>query len=150
MVYSVNNRIYRISDRENGYFGRWERALAKAYYERMDIVLVEFGEDYQNCVIGDFRPSIVISKTEYNMCSPVMQVIPLTKQLKAVDKEYHVFVDCNDCEGFQSSGMCLVEQITTIDRRQVKRKIAKVTDDGLIAKISHAVREHLGVGGEVV
>lgn len=121
----------------------------KSYYKWMDIVLVDFGEDYNNCVIGNFRPAIVISNTEYNRHSPVMQVIPLTKQLKAVDRDYHVFLDCNDCNGFDESGMCLLEQITTVDRRQVRRKIASVTVEATKLKIESALIKHLGLRGEV-
>ena len=131
-------------------YGRALAAMRKPFYERMDIVLVDFGDGYGNCVVGDFRPAVVISKTDYNMHSPVMQVIPLTRQLKAVDKEYHVFVDRNDCDGYEDSGMCMVEQVATVDRRQVRRKIAKVTDAGLVEKIDTALRLHLGLAGEAV
>ena len=145
MIYSVNNRSYRSSDNNVDIFGNAAQSLIHPYYERMDIVLADFGEEYENCVVGDFRPAVVISKTSYNTFSPVMQVIPLTKQLKSVDKEYHVFVDRDDCEGFEASGMCLVEQITTIDRRQVRRKIASVKTPGLIDKIDSAIKNHLGL-----
>lgn len=112
-----------------------EDKKSKSYYERMDIVLVDFGEDFDSCVIGDFRPAIVISKTSYNKNSPVMQVLPLTKRLKAIDKDYHVFIDRMDCKDFEASGVCMIEQITTVDRQQVRRKIAEVTEPRLIAKL---------------
>ena len=115
------------------------------YYERLDIVLVDFGLDYESSVIGDFRPAIVISNTNYNRYSPVMQVLPLTKKLKSVDKPYHIFVDRLDCEGFHASGVCLVEQITTVDRKQVRRKIARVVDGGLAAKIEAAILNQLDI-----
>ena len=145
MIYKINHKTYRNSDSDAEIFGSAKQSLLHPYYERMDIVLADFGEEYENCVVGDFRPAIVISKTSYNMFSPVMQVIPLTKQLKAVDKEYHVFVDRNDCDGFEASGMCLVEQMATIDRRQVRRKKAHITAPGLMSKIESAVRFHLGL-----
>ena len=119
--------------------------MSKPYYERMDIVLVDLGEDFESCVIGDFRPAIVISKTSYNKTSPVMQVLPLTKRLKAIDKDYHVFIDRMDCKDFAASGVCMIEQITTVDRQQVRRKIAEVTEPRLIAKIDAAILEHLDI-----
>jgi len=130
--YSVRNDYMRTED-----------TISRASYERMDIVLVDFGLDFERSTIGDFRPTIVISNTEYNRHSPVMQVLPLTKKLKYVDKPYHVFVDCLDCEDFTASGVCLVEQLTTIDRKQVRRKIARVTDKGLLVKIERAIIRQL-------
>lgn len=135
--YSVRNDYMKTED-----------TMSRASYERMDIVLVDFGLDFERSTIGDFRPAIVISNTEYNRHSPVMQVLPLTKKLKYVDKPYHVFVDCLDCEDFTASGVCLVEQLTTIDRKQVRRKIARVTDKGLIKKINAAVLMQLDISHE--
>lgn len=126
-----------------------EDKKSKSYYERMDIVLVDFGEDFDSCVIGDFRPAIVISKTSYNKNSPVMQVLPLTKRLKAIDKDYHVFIDRMDCKDFEASGVCMIEQITTVDRQQVRRKIAEVTEPRLIAKLEAAMVQHLGIEGRM-
>ena len=148
MMHRSKEGIYRSTNENAEIFGNACQAMKHPYYERMDIVLVDFGKDYGKCVMGNFRPAIVVSRTSYNMSSPVMQVIPLTKQLKAVDKEYHVFIDRNDCEGFEASGLCLVEQMATIDRRQVRRKVATVTVPGLIEKIDSAILCHLGLFGE--
>ena len=147
-MHRSKERIYRSTKENAEIFGNTCQPMKHPYYERMDIVLVDFGEDYGKCVMGNFRPAIVISRTSYNMSSPVMQVMPMTKQLKAVDKEYHVFVDRNDCEGFEASGMCLVEQMATVDRRQVRRKIAMVTAPRLIEKIDSAILCHLGLRKE--
>lgn len=140
--------IYRISHDDTRMYGDSRLAMQRPYYNWMDIVLVDFGQDYSNCVVRDYRPAIVISNTEYNRHSPVMQVIPLTKQLKAIDMDYHVFLDRNDCEGFEESGMCLLEQITTVDRRQVRRKIASVKMDDVKLKIEVELMRHLGFYGE--
>ena len=143
-------KVYRSFRTGRKVYGRALAAMRKPFYERMDIVLVDFGDGYGNCVVGDFRPAVVISKTDYNMHSPVMQVLPLIRQMKALDKEYHVFVDRNDCDGYEDSGMCMVEQVATVDRRQVRRKIARVIDAGLVEKIDTALRLHLGLAGEAV
>lgn len=143
------SRVSRNDNREIGLDGSNEKfeqdSMRRPYYERLDIILVDFGLDYESSVIGDFRPAIVISNTEYNRHSPVMQVLPLTKKLKSVDKPYHIFVDRLDCEDFSASGVCLVEQITTVDRRQVRRKIARVVDEGLAAKIDVAILDQLDI-----
>lgn len=119
-------------------------ALSRPFYEKWDIVMVEFGQEYDCCLIRDYRPAIVYSDTEYNRHSPIMHVIPLTKRLKGVDRDYHVFVDKNDCIGYQSSGVALIEQIRPIDRKYVKRKVGEVDDFRAIDKIDAAVAEFFG------
>ena len=119
------------------------------YYKRMDIVLVDFGGDHEDSRIGDYRPAIVISNNRYNYHSPVMQVLPMTKKLKLLDKEYHVFIDKEDCDGLTASGVCMVEQIQTVDQGQVKRKIAAVNEQRLADKIDMALKNQLGFGSGV-
>ncbi|MDD5993381.1 MAG: type II toxin-antitoxin system PemK/MazF family toxin, partial [Clostridiales bacterium] len=55
-----------------------ETVMAKACYDYMDVVLADFGEIQNDCLIHKVRPAIVISSTGYNTNSPVMQVIPMT------------------------------------------------------------------------
>ena len=73
-----------------------------------------------------------------------MQIIPLTRQFKGVDRDYHVFLDKNDCIGYESSGVALVEQIRPVDRIYVKRKVGEVDDFRAIDKINTAVAEFFG------
>lgn len=120
-------------------------ALSRPFYEKWDIVVVEFGQEYDCCLIRDYRPAIVYSDTEYNRHSPIMHVIPLTKRLKGVDRDYHVFVDKNECKGYDSSGIALIEQMRPMDRRFVNRKIGEVVDVHMHAKIEGAVIEFLGL-----
>lgn len=120
-------------------------ALSRPSYEKWDIVMVEFGQEYDCCLIRDYRPAIVYSDTEYNRHSPIMHVIPLTKRLKGVDRDYHVFVDKNECKGYDSSGIALIEQMRPMDRRFVNRKIGEVVDVHMHAKIEGAVIEFLGL-----
>lgn len=119
-------------------------AMSHQSYEKWDIVMAEFGQEYDCCQIRGYRPAIVYSDTEYNEHSPIMHVIPLTKKLKGVDRDYHVFLDKNDCIGYQSSGIALIEQIRPIDRKFVNRKVGEVDDFHAIDKIDDAVAEFFG------
>lgn len=119
-------------------------AMSHQSYEKRDIVMAEFGQEYDCCQIRGYRPAIVYSDTEYNEHSPIMHVIPLTKKLKGVDRDYHVFLDKNDCIGYQSSGIVLIEQIRPIDRKFVNRKVGEVDDFHAIDKIDDAVAEFFG------
>ena len=85
-------------------------SLSRPSYEKWDIVMVEFGQEYDCCLIRGYRPAIVYSDSEYNEHSPIMQVIPLTRKLKGVDRDYHVFLDKKDCIGYESSGIALQQR----------------------------------------
>ena len=119
-------------------------AMGYPSYCRWDIVMAEFGQDYNGCVIRGYRPAVVFSLDAYNESSPIMILIPLTKRLKGVDRDYHVFVDKNDCKGYDASGIALVEQMRPMDRRFVNRKIGEVVDVHMHAKIEGAVLEFWG------
>lgn len=123
----------------------YTRSMLCPSYKKWDIVMAEFGQDYDCCLIRGYRPAIVYSDSEYNERSPIMQVIPLTRKLKGVDRDYHVFLDKNDCIGYESSGIALVEQIRPVDRKQVNRKVGEVDDFRAIVKIDNAVAEFFGI-----
>lgn len=124
-----------------------ETVMAKACYDYMDVVLADFGEIQNDCLIHKVRPAIVISSTGYNTNSPVMQVIPMTKKMKNIDSSYHVFIDMKDCENLNNSGVAMVEQLCTIDRAHVVHWIGTIVDERLIEKIQTAVKQQLGLEG---
>ena len=49
-----------------------EEALKAPYYNRMDVVVVDFGDIKGDCLLRKRRPAIVLSRTEYNEHSPIM------------------------------------------------------------------------------
>ena len=124
-----------------------EESMRMPCIQRMDILFVDFGLLAENCLIHKCRPAIVVSTTEYNRQSPVMQVIPMSRQLKGLDRNYHVFIDQADCDNLRGSGMAMIEQMQTIDRRQVQHRIGCVIDQRLIEKLGQAVRFQLGMEG---
>ena len=142
--YDYDKHENRMRDDDSSHRRNISVALSHPSYEKWDIVMAEFGQEYDCCLIRDYRPAIVYSDTEYNEHSPIMHVIPLTRRLKGVDRDYHVFLDKNDCIGYQSSGVALIEQIRPIDRKFVKRKVGEVDDFRAIDKIDAAVAEFFG------
>jgi len=122
-----------------------ERAMKMPYYHRYDIVLVDFGNDYEHCLTCETRPAIVISPTDYSSKSPILLTIPMTKHFKFIDMECHLFIDKCDCAGLTDSGMALGEQIRCVDRTQVKRKIGMITDDRLMEKLDKALAAAVGI-----
>lgn len=121
--------------------------MEHASFDCMDIVLADFGEIQEDCLIHKIRPAIVISSSRYNMNSPVMQVVPMSKKFKNMDAHYHIYVDRDDCEGLNNAGVAMVEQMTTIDRAHVLHYIGCVVDDRLIDKIHQGIIDQLGLEG---
>lgn len=145
----INNKLgVEYQNTQEGDIGDGYVALNYPSYCRWDIVMAEFGQDYNGCVIRGYRPAVVFSLDAYNKSSPIMMLIPLTKRLKGVDRDYHVFVDKNECKGYDSSGIALIEQMRPMDRRFVNRKIGEVVDVHMHAKIEGAVLEFLGLGSD--
>lgn len=119
-------------------------AMKAESYEWMDIVFVDFGEIQGDCLLRKSRPAIVLSDTQYNENSPVMTVAPMTRSLKGLDSNYHIFIDKSDCKDeLYTSGMCMLEHSRAVDRRQVKYKMSHVYDEHLRQKIVRALAQHL-------
>lgn len=116
-------------------------------FDYMDVVLADFGEIKDDCLLHKVRPAIVVSSTRYNASSPVMQLIPMSKKFKNMDAYYHIFIDKNDCDGLNNSGVAMIEQMTTVDRAHIVHYIGCVTDDRLILKIQQGIAEQLGLEG---
>lgn len=114
-------------------------------YDYMDVVLADFGEIQRDCLIHKVRPAIVISSSDYNVNSPVMQVIPMTKKMKNIDAPYHIFIDMKDCENLHNSGVAMIEQLCTIDRAHVVHWIGTIVDERLVEKIQSGVKQQLGI-----
>lgn len=116
-----------------------EEALKAPYYNRMDVVVVDLGDIKGDCLLRKRRPAIVLSRTEYNEHSPIMQVAPMTKSRKGLHKRYHVLIKQQFCSNLRGSGMCMLEQTRPIDRRQVAYKIGSIYNKKLIHKIDQAI-----------
>lgn len=116
-----------------------------AVYKKWDIVMAEFGEEYDTCMMQGYRPAIVFSRDDYNTNAPIVFLVPLTRQLKNIDRDYHVFIDKADCEGYKSSGMALIEQMRPMDKIFIRRRVGMVTDRRLMDKLEEGILSFLGV-----
>lgn len=122
-----------------------DEALKAPFFSRMDIVVVDFGEIQGDCLLRKRRPAIVVSRTDYNEYSPIMQVAPMTKRRKGLNKLYHVFIRQRDCINLRGSGMCMLEHTRPIDRRQVVYKVGRIRSKKLINKLNSAMAVVLGL-----
>ena len=116
-----------------------KESMSMPFYKRLDIVLVRYAEDYNQCLTGGTRPALVISATKLNEKCPYMVTFPMTKHMKYIDYEYNVFIDKMDCVGLKDSGMCMCNQFRSVDRKDVIEKFGYVVDARLKEKIDLAV-----------
>lgn len=122
-----------------------KESMSMPFYNRLDIVLVRYDADYDQCLTGGTRPALVISSTDLNEKCPYMVTLPMTKHMKYIDYEYNVFIDKMDCEGLKDSGMCMCNQFRSVDRTYVIDKLGCVVDSRLKEKIDLAVATALSI-----
>lgn len=115
-----------------------KRAMSCPTAKPGDICLIDFGDDVTHCRTVGVRPAICISSMGYNEDSPILRVVPMTRQLKAIDAPYHTFIDKDRCDGLENSGMAMGEQTIPITRDQIIKKISVITDDTLMAAVMKA------------
>ena len=109
--------------------------------KRMDIWYAKLPMDRRTSVQGGSRPVLIISNDICNENSPVVTVVPLTTQFKHLGQPTHVMLKLRD--GTQS--MLLAEQIMTVEKKLLDRKIEHYQDGGTIRKIETAIREQIGM-----
>ena len=138
----LSNQIFEQLETDNR---SAENALKAPFYNRMDVIVVDFGEIKGDCLLRKRRPAIVLSRTDYNEHSPIMQVAPMTKSRKGLHKKYHVLISKKYCNNLRGSGMCMLEQTRPIDRRQVAYKIGRIRSTTLIRRLNKAIAFVVGL-----
>ena len=77
---------------------------------------------------GGFRPVLVIQNDIGNKYSPTVIISAITSQIEKGRLPTHVELP-TDVSGLEKNSVILLEQIRTIDKRRLKRKIAKLDED---------------------
>ena len=90
---------------------------------------------------GD-RPVIIISNDEINEISSVVSVVPLTTKIKQLWMKSHVPLNGH---GLRYPSMVLVEQVTTIDKRQLRFRIGQISTKNDVVEIKKALLNHMGL-----
>lgn len=108
--------------------------------ERMDILLVNFSKGIGSEQNGT-RYCVVVSNNTGNKRSTILEVIPFTSQQKRV-LPTHL-----DISGFglTKQSTLLAEQVTTISKMRVIRKVGKITDEEVIREINKKIIVSLGL-----
>ena len=90
---------------------------------------------------GD-RPVIIISNDDINEISSVVSVVPLTTKIKQLWMRSHVPLSGH---GLKYPSMVLVEQVTTIDKAQLRFRIGQISKARDAVEIRKALLDHLGL-----
>lgn len=94
------------------------------------------------CVQGGLRPVVIISNDTNNKFSNIVQIVPLTSQLKKCDLPVHVYI--SEIKGvLTKDSLALVEQIQTIDKSSLESKKGSLPTN-IIDKICAAIRIQFG------
>lgn len=81
------------------------------------------------------RPVVIISNPKNNKYSPIVNVLPITSQKKnSIPVHVDIGIEC----GLEQSSTVLIEQILTIDKRQLIEHIGKC-DKNTMIKITRAM-----------
>ena len=88
------------------------------------------------------RPAIVISNDAANENSPAVTVIPLTSNRKKGQLPTHVFISH---PGLSCSSIALCEQIHTLDKRRMLKKLGQITNPFTIKAVEYGLAVQLGL-----
>lgn len=91
---------------------------------------------------GGCRPVVVISNNIANKYSPIVSIVPLTSKLKKRPLPTHVTLFA---EGLACASTALCEQMTTIDKSQLIRRIGTVSAPKDRAALNRALAVQFGM-----
>lgn len=91
--------------------------------KRGDIFWAELGENAEGSLQAGARPVLVVSNDKANEFSPVITVIPITSKMVKANLPTHVLIEA--C-GLKKPSIALAEQITSINKDKLDRKIGSI------------------------
>ena len=94
------------------------------HIQRGDILYVDFG-DQPGSVIHGIRPALVLQNNTGNRHSPTVIVAAITTCIKKVYQPTHIFLGKQF--GLKENSMLLLEQIATVDKRQIINYVGTVS-----------------------
>ena len=109
--------------------------------KRGEIVLVDLSGAQFN-EQGYSRPAIIIQNDIGNRYSPTTIIVPLTSKVKN-DLVTHVEIRGNRRTGLKETSTALCEQVRTVDKRRIIKKIGKI-DNMILSKIYDAYKASFG------
>ena len=93
---------------------------------------------------GGLRPVLVIQNNIGNRFSPTVIIAAITSKISKPKMQTHVAV-AKSKDWLGKDSVILLEQIRTIDKRRLQRKITHL-DDSIMNQVDHALEVSVGLG----
>jgi len=90
------------------------------------------------------RPVLVIQNNKGNRFSPTIVIIPITSSLSKANIPSHV--ELLKTSGLDKKSIALVEQIRTLDKKRLLRKITSIAKEDL-ENVKVAIKQNLNIRG---
>ena len=92
---------------------------------------------------GGTRPVLVVQNDVGNKFSPTVIVAAITSQINKAKMPTHIEISANDF-GLARDSVILLEQIRTIDKRRLKEKLGRLSDE-LLEEVDEALGISFGI-----
>ena len=103
---------------------------------RGDIFWAELGRDADGSLQAGGRPVLVVSNNKANQYSSVITVIPITSKMGKTKLPTHVLI--KEC-GLSKPSISLAEQITSINKDRLDRKIGSIQHTVYVGLVKKAI-----------
>lgn len=90
------------------------------------------------------RPVLVVQNNKGNRFSPTIVIIPITSNLSKSHLPTHVIL--KNTKGLERESIALIEQIRTLDKKRLIRKITSVSNEDL-ERVKDAIKKNLSIRG---
>lgn len=106
--------------------------MHKEYFERGTIIYYDWGDKKNTCVQQRVRPSLVISNNKGNKHSEILTIAAISTKYKQYDLPTHLYFDISNMDFVNGMinlyGSIMLEQIKTIDRKNVIKILGKLNN----------------------
>jgi mRNA interferase MazF len=109
------------------------------YPKRMDVWFADLDYNYNSSVQGGPRPVLIVSNDQNNANAQTVTVLPMTSRMKRPRMPTHTWIEGKYLGGGCLDSMILAEQITTVDKKVLTRKIGELKEPEKIKEIENSM-----------
>lgn len=111
--------------------------------KRMEIWFANLEFRFSSNIQGGRRPVLIVSNDINNARSNTVTVLPMTSKMKRPEMPTHTWIDKEAVIGMEKGSMILAEQITTIDKSCLERRLGICEDPTTVKKIEATITEQV-------
>ncbi len=110
--------------------------------KRGDLFYYDFGK-CEGSIQSGVRPVLVVQANNYNRNAPTIIVAALTSVIKKKYLPSHIVI--GERFGLKKPSMVLLEQMRTVNKKELTEYIGTVTDEKLLRVISSSIKKIMGL-----